>query len=80
MANYINGIFVTKNEGNYGEYLSVGITEEGLKALQDLPKSGKGFRNITLSPQKNDPNKYSVKPYQPKVKAGDDDDNGGLPF
>lgn len=63
---YINGLFVTKREGTYGEYLSVGISEEGLKALAALEKSDNGFRNLTLSPQKNDPNKYSAKPYVPK--------------
>lgn len=71
---YINGLFVTKKEGQYGEYLSVGISEEGLKALAALEKSESGFRNLTLSPQKNDPNKYSAKPYVAKAK------NADLPF
>ena len=74
MANYINGLFATKKEGNYGEYISVGITDEGIEALKNLPKSG-NFRNFTLSPQKTDPNKYSAKPFVPKT-SGDNT----LPF
>jgi hypothetical protein len=76
-TSYINGLFVTEKEGQYGKYLSVGITEEGLEALKALEPSASGFRNITLSPQKNDPTKYSAKPYVPKSKGGDDDT---LPF
>lgn len=81
MANnskYINGIFATRKDGNYGEYISIGITDEGIEALKNLPKNGE-FRNFTLNPQKNDNNKFSAKPILPKVAAGDDD-NGGLPF
>jgi hypothetical protein len=75
MSKYINGIFITKKEGQYGEYLSVGISEEGLKELQKLEVSTGGFRNFIASPQKNDPNKFSSKPYVPK---GNEKDN--LPF
>lgn len=74
---YINGIFATKKEGVYGEYVSIGITEEGLKALAALPKNGE-FRNFTLNPQKNNPEKYSAKPQVAK-NAGDSNDSG-LPF
>lgn len=74
---YINGLFATKKEGNYGEYISVGITDEGIEALKNLEKNGE-FRNFTLSPQKADPNKYSAKPFVGK-KSGDDN-NDSLPF
>ena len=81
MANYINGLFVTKKEGQYGEFLSVGISEEGLKALAALEKSDSGFRNLTLSPQKNDPNKYSAKAFVPKgATANNDNGTDALPF
>lgn len=70
MANYLNGIFATRKEGQYGEYISIGITEEGLKAIATLEPSEKGFRNFTLSPQKNDPNKYSAKPIVAKETNG----------
>ena len=78
MANYINGLFITKKEGQYGEYLSIGISEEGLKALAALEKSENGFRNFTASPQKNDPNKFSAKPFVPKNNNNNGSDT--LPF
>ncbi len=76
MSKYLNGIFFQKREGQYGEYFSIGITEEGLKALQELPMNDKKIRNITASPQKADPNKYSIKPYVGKEK----DSTDSLPF
>jgi hypothetical protein len=77
---YINGIFATRKQGNYGEYISIGITDEGIKSLQELTKSGE-FRNFTLTPQKNDNNKYSAKPVVTK-NSGSSDSNGDsdLPF
>lgn len=75
-SKYLNGFFATKKEGAYGEYISVGITEEGIEALKNLPKNG-NFRNFTLTPQKNDPNKYSAKPFVDK-KSDNGSDN--LPF
>ena len=73
---YINGIFATNREGNYGNYISIGITDEGIEALKNLPKTDKGFRNWILTPQKNDQNKYSAKPFVPKG----DSNESGLPF
>ena len=78
-SNYLNGLFATKRDGNYGEYISIGITDDGIEALKNLPKTEKGFRNFTLSPQKNDPNKYSAKPFVSKENAGDSNESG-LPF
>jgi hypothetical protein len=83
---YLNGIFISKREGQYGEFLSIGITEEGLESLKNLAKNDKGVRNFTASPQRNDPNKFSSKPYVAKentnltkntVSSGSDDT---LPF
>jgi hypothetical protein len=66
---YINGIFAEKKEGEYGSYISIGISEQGLEELQALATSAKGWRNLTLTPQKNNPNKFSAKPYVPKTNA-----------
>lgn len=77
-SKYLNGLFATKREGNYGEYISIGITDEGIAALQNLSKSENGFRNFTLTPQKNNPEKYSAKPFVAK-NAGDSNDST-LPF
>jgi hypothetical protein len=64
-SKYLNGIFATRKEGQYGEFISIGITDEGIEALQNLSKNGE-FRNFTLSPQKSDPNKFSAKPQASK--------------
>ena len=76
---YVNGIFATKREGDYGEYVSIGITDDGIEALKNLPKTEKGFRNFTLSPQKSDPNKLSARPFVSKDNGGDSSESG-LPF
>ena len=75
-SKYLNGLFVTRKEGNFGEEIHIGITDEGLQALTNLPKNG-DFRNFTLSPHKNNNNKFSAKPAFVK-KSGDD--SSGLPF
>ena len=73
-SKYINGLFATEKEGQYGPYISIGITDEGIEALRNLPKNG-DFRNFTLNKQKNDPSKYSAKP---QVARGSNDNT--LPF
>ena len=62
---YVNGIFIEQKEGPFGTFLSIGITEAGLQELKNLPVSAKGWRNLTATPQKDNHNKYSVKPYSP---------------
>lgn len=73
---YLNGLFATEKEGNYGPYISIGITDEGIEALKNLPKNG-NFRNFTLTRQKADPSKFSAKPFVPKTSG---DDSNPLPF
>jgi hypothetical protein len=74
---YLSGLFVRDQEGKFGPEISIGITDEGIEAIKNLPKNG-DFRNFYLSRQRNDPTKYSVRPQAPK-KSGDDG-NGDLPF
>jgi hypothetical protein len=92
--NYVNGLFIEEKEGPYGTYLSIGITEDGIKAIQALPKTAKGWRNLTATRQKDNQSKFSTKPYTPKSNAqvaeeggktygGDfnpDDSSSDLPF
>jgi hypothetical protein len=59
---FINGVFIEEKEGKYGTYLSIGITEEGLENLQNLPASAKGWRNVTAFRQKGNENKFSASP------------------
>jgi hypothetical protein len=65
-STYVNGLFIEEKEGPYGTYLSIGITEDGIRAIQELPKTAKGWRNLTASRQKENPSKFSTKPYVPK--------------
>lgn len=58
---YIKGLFITERTGQYGKYLSIGITEEGLQALKSINPNEKGVRNFFASPQRNDPSKYSAQ-------------------
>jgi hypothetical protein len=58
---FVNGIFVTKREGPYGEFFSLGLKkEEIIEQIQNLEEDDKGFVNLTMTPQKSNPNKYSV--------------------
>lgn len=59
--NYLNGIFVKKKTGQYGEFFSIGIKKkEFIEQLQRLQEDGKGFVNLTMTPQRDDASKYSV--------------------
>lgn len=61
---FIKGLFITEYEGKYGDFLSFGITDEGIEQLKSLPKNEKGIRNFAAFRQKNDNRKYS--PMWPK--------------
>ena len=93
---YVNGIFVSQHEGQYGEYFSVGINKENfIKELESLEPNEKGMVNFFMSAQKSNPNKLSVYRLtgggnreksetsykQPgQSKATLPDDDDGLPF
>lgn len=59
-SKYISGIFFNEKEGNYGTYFTVNISEEGLKNLNNLEKSDKGYRSFMVSRQRGDSTKFSV--------------------
>lgn len=61
---YINGVFITEFDGKYGEWLSFGITDEGIEELKHLPKNDKGVRNFAAFRRKNDNRKFN--PMWPK--------------
>ena len=87
---YINGIFVTKREGQYGEFFSLGIKKDELiKTLQGMEADDKGFVNLTMTPQKSNASKYSVYVNNWKPEGGStgeggkkviEDDDNSLPF
>ncbi|MEY3400675.1 MAG: hypothetical protein RLZZ86_278 [Cyanobacteriota bacterium] len=66
---YINGVYIKRKEGKYGEYFVISFKEEGLASLKALPNNQDGFRVVIASPQKADPNKFSVKPFIKKDDA-----------
>lgn len=58
---YVNGIFVNKKEGAYGEFFSVGIKkDEFIQSLQAIDEDDRGFINLNMTPQKTNPNKMSL--------------------
>ncbi|HYG02038.1 MAG TPA: hypothetical protein VD927_06300 [Chryseosolibacter sp.] len=77
---YINGIFITRANGQYGEYFQIGITKEGLKALSELPASEAGYRNVSAYPRKDNKDKFSVVPFVPKKATTNDGGTDDLPW
>lgn len=67
---YINGIYMKKKEGKYGEYFVISLKPEALENIKKLEANADGFRVLIASPQKADQNKFSVKPF---VKKDSDD-------
>lgn len=61
---YIDGIFIQERENQYGDFLSFGITDEGIDLLKSLPKNEKGIRNFAAFRRKDNNKKYS--PMWPK--------------
>jgi len=68
MADYLNGVFMKKKDGKYGEYYVISLKDEGIENLRKLDKNQDGFRTIIASPRKDDANKYSIKPFVKKDK------------
>lgn len=83
---FINGLFVKK--GKTEPFIEIGIKkQEFLKHIESLQADEKGFFNLTMAPQKNDPNKYSVwvNDWKPNKNEGSkksavSQDDGDLPF
>jgi hypothetical protein len=69
---WVDGLFITKRDGKYGEFLSIGIRKnEFIKYLSNLKEGSDGFINFVGNPRKNDENKYSIQVSQPLVKTGE---------
>lgn len=60
---YINGMYMKKKTGKYGEYFVISLKEDALESLRNLEPNGEGFRTIIASPRKDDNEKYSLKPF-----------------
>jgi hypothetical protein len=83
---FINGLFVKK--GKTEPFIEVGVKKQDfIKHIESIQADEKGFFNLTMAPQKNDPNKYSVwvndwKPSKNEVskKPTSESYDGDLPF
>lgn len=58
---FIDGVFITEFDGQYGDFLSIGLTDEGLRLLQALPKNERGVRNFVAFRQRDDKRRYSPR-------------------
>lgn len=74
---YLNGVFIIEVEGPFGPYLSIGITENGVKNILATVPNEKGVRNFAASRQKNDQTKFAIKAYsaKPKFQPTENEDN-----
>ena len=58
---YVNGLFPVRKNGPYGEFFNIGVKKEViLKEIEAMDADPRGFINLTMSPQKTNPDKYSV--------------------
>lgn len=69
MADYLNGVYMKKKTGKYGEYFVLSFKEDGLANLKALAANSDGFRTVIASPRKDDAEKYSIKPFVKKEDA-----------
>jgi hypothetical protein len=65
---YIKGLFVKEKEGKYGKYLIISATQEGIDNIASLSKNQDGFRTLIATPRKDDPKKFSIKPFVAREK------------
>ena len=63
---YVKGVYMKKKTGKYGEYFVLSFKQEGLENLQLVEPNAEGFRTFIASPQKENPEKFSVKPFVKK--------------
>lgn len=83
---FINGLFVKK--GKTEPFIEIGVKkQEFLKHIESLEADEKGFFNLTMAPQKNDPSKFSVwlndwkpNPKSAGAKKSAQEDDVDLPF
>lgn len=74
--NYIKGLFANNRTNNFGDTeINIDFTDEAIDHLKTLPKNDKGYRKITIAPQK-DKTKSSVyeNTYIPKNNNNSSED------
>ena len=60
---YVNGMYMKKKTGKYGEYFVISLKDDGLESLRNIEPNADGFRTLIASPKKDDNEKYSIKPF-----------------
>lgn len=65
---YIKGLFIKEKEGKYGKYLIISATQEGVDNIASLNRNADGFRTLIATPRKDDPKKFSIKPFVERPK------------
>lgn len=80
---FIKGLFAKKVAGPFTN-LSI-KKADFLSQIESLKEDEKGFINLTMAPQKNDPSKYSVwvndwKPGNKKETVQKEENENDLPF
>jgi hypothetical protein len=63
MEKYVNGMFMKRKNGKYGEYFVISVKEEAFESLRNIEANSDGFRTIIASPKKDDNDKFSLKPF-----------------
>ena len=66
---YVNGIYMTKIKGQYGDGFVLEFTEEGMTNLSDLEKDEKGKRRIVCWPRRGNNKLYNVERSKPRSSS-----------
>lgn len=82
---FVNGLFVKRGTD---PFIKIGVLKkEFIKQIEAIEPDEKGFFNLTMAPQKNDPSKFSVwvDTWKPTKGAGKSNatvssDDNELPF
>lgn len=63
---YIKGVFLKEKTGKYGKYFVLSMNREGLDSIKNIGTNNDGFYVMIASPRKDNPDKFSIKPFVPK--------------
>lgn len=66
---YVNGIYMTKIKGKYGDGFIIEFTDEGIQNLHLLNRNDKERRQIVCWPRKNSETQYNVERSKPRSSS-----------
>jgi len=74
---YVNGVFITKKTGIYGDFFSMDINKKQMiEYLQDAEEDSRGMVKFKLNYTKADPNKLSMEPLKVSTPAQSEKPSG----